>query len=474
MSIKLTACKYTLESPSFQSEVVGGLLRKGDMRVLPAFLTPALCPFFKVESLSYRPHTRDTALKVGGGIGDKIYLIPFLYGYDYPDIGIEKRDEPLFRVVKTREAYDKDINISLGLCVDNNVGLPAQYAKILEKEPVFQLPILETLPHEKAISRPDRYIAVCITASDPSRNMLSADLLQEVSLRIGLPFVFIDKRLPEMLSIIEGAEAVLTVATSVIPAAIALQVPVVACDREKCAVHVKPSIEGYAVDPDVDEIVEVLERVLTKHRCWCGETGSIRFIKNNLLLLRCRKCGTVRQDIKVTPWAFESFFKNYNEGWRKAYVDLPEVETSKVEDDVLTWLSFLPENSRRWLDIGSGNGRLKELLHGAYEVKSVDPAGSADYESVTQAGQGYDVIVMRNSIHFLDLYRLMPEIIKRLKRGGRIIVQGYTSCDYKMSRFRYLFPLELSWVVKLFEQNGCKLVYLTEEKNFLLSIWRKL
>lgn len=470
--MKFPAGKFVLKDGSYTS-VLTGLVRPGGVVEGPWALKRVLPDSFKAEKLS---EVCDMSLRLEGGLGDKIYFLPLLNALG-ESVGAEMRDLPLFRAYsKPRLPKKVDIPVSIFLKPTFDKNLTDQYIKALGVEPALKIPILETTEEEKrSVDISEKYVVVCLRSSDPRRDVLTHVMLSYLKKNLSVRVVELTTRLlPEMLPLIEKAEAVLSVSTGVIPVAIGFQVPVIGCDERMCRNRINYSAEAFVCSPNVDKILSLLEDVLfNRFRCWCGGLIGTSVVEDNLWMIKCAECGTLRQDIKVSPLAFRSFLVKYGKAWVKDYV---YVESSKdpfyFSSLISDVLGFKKVSS--WLDIGSGSGAIKEKLPSYIRLATVDFDGNSDYTDISQVQGFFDVVSMINVIHFMDLWNDFGLVLNRLAFNGLLVIRGHVEQPTRFARFRYLFPLKEAWLLNFLRFHKFSVLHSSVKGSALTVIAKRL
>lgn len=380
-------------------------------------------------------------------LGDKLYLVPCLYRYK-SEVGIHPRDEVLFRMVSDKiRPYQKEdvccIKASLPelMRFRYRKGISEVVARMLRTELAFNMPILETLPEEKekALNEfPERYIVACGSANDTGRCWESLPFYLQKNL--DFPVMMVNERSPVLFSMIEGAELVVSVNTSVIPMAGGFQVPGIAVSSSGMVDKVsggslkfrtKPFLEWDVLEgvSDID-VLEATHSFLGRDRlhCWCGAQSDSRFVLKNLRFLKCSKCGTVRQDVKLSQRGLMQFYSSMYDPWREV-VEKENPYYSRFDHDVfistlrLGQWGFLEGSS--WLDVGSGNGALIEVLRS----KGWDSVGlecsKRSYPIVGWENAGkYDVISFVDVLeHFIDPVKELKLALAHLSEKGLLVIE---------------------------------------------------
>lgn len=342
-------------------------LHQDECVVLPRFLRHDLPSVFELTAVEegYWP------VCLRGGLGDKIYFIPVLYEMTHP-VGVEKRDYPLFRLVRDRirPKQKDDVNCLAGLTV-NGGELTDQIAANLDMSLTFKLPVLETTPQEKEQVKdlPADYVLFCRFASMPDRSWPEGEVVANELRAAGVPVIEVVSRNCSVLPLAERASCVITTNTSLIPMAGGFQVPLVAVKAPRRTGYF---LDACSVGPKPAEALESYHRIINSKRlrCWCDETSGVLGIKSNLWTITCSKCGTVRQDAKLTAEGISDFYRRfYHAGWRqivereKPYesrfeVDL-ELATQRLKNQ---WAPYIKERGN-WLDVGCANGALLAALN---------------------------------------------------------------------------------------------------------------
>jgi len=170
----------------------------------------------------------DVRWKFRGGIGDKIYSLSALYLFD-GKVGVADEDEPIYRLVKSKtrpiEPGDSDAFLGIGNLRTELVDQIAERIGVLDRM-VLKMPLLETSDVEKStVIYGGDYIVLALWATDP-RRCWSEGLALRDKFDCQVEVVF--KRSLDLFPLIEKARCVISVDTSVIPMAGALQVPLVA------------------------------------------------------------------------------------------------------------------------------------------------------------------------------------------------------------------------------------------------------
>lgn len=431
-----------------------GRLTEGQCVIVPTWAQSALPPFFE---FSPTEEIRDWPLRFEGGLGDKIYAIPALYDYQ-GRIGVGQRDRPLFRVVESRVRHvgRNDLNVLGGLGHENAGELVDQIAKRLAVEPKMKLPLLQTIPSEKqtVLSRPP-YVVVVPHASTKDRSFPKlVELRKEIK-----------DREVEVLgtagwhnaALIERADCVISVNTSAIPMAGALQVPIVAVGVRK---RVGYFLEAIEVGKSVEEALAGYEEMMRRPRitCWCGETDGRRSVKENIHIIECKECSTERQDVKVSKVGLDRYYEETYQDWRKV-LDHERKYTQRKDHDreiakmrMRQWESILkevPENAA-WLDVGSGSGALVDILRAkGYQAVGIEPAEEFEngYPHTTWETSGqYDVIsyvdVLEHTIAHVEIKRALPHLKAKGKMVIEIPIASEEPKHYRRLQHLYFFTEE--------------------------------
>lgn len=381
-------------------------------------------------------------------LGDKIYVIPCLYEFK-ERLGIYSQDMSLFRIVSDKVRPVEQVDVC---CVRailrrlSKVGYLRNISEIvaeaLKVDLPFTMPILETTSEEKseALQKyPEKYIVVCGTSNNKGRNWKA--LPSYVRNNVGLPVIKVTKRDPSLFPMIEGAELVVSVNTSTIPMAGALQVPGLAVSSET----VKDTISGgsmkYRIDPFLEW--EVLESVSPKFvvdsinslmsrqrlRCWCGANSDRKFVSENLRLIKCEACGTIRQDVKLSQTGLDEFYSSKYDLWRKV-VEEESSYSSRLEHDlevarkrVYQWG---PLSGASWLDVGSGNGALvKVLKSNGWKAVGLE-VSEVGYPAIRHGDSAgfFDVVSYIDSLeHFIDPLAELRRALSYLAAAGILIIE---------------------------------------------------
>lgn len=240
-----------------------------------------------------------------GGIGDKIYSLPALYAYE-GQVGIPSMDEPIYRLVKSKvrfiEPGDKEAFLGIGNHQSELVDQIAEKLGVSDKM-TLKMPIMETTEEEKkAMTDEGDYIVLALWATAPNRCWSEGLALRD---RFDCPVKVVFKRDLGLLPMIERARCVISVDTSVIPIAGALQVPIVAIDA--------PNRTGYFLDVEQARknersVLEAYERLMSKPRpvCRCGKEEATRSIRDNTYVLTCA-CGAERQKTRFSTEAIDRY-----------------------------------------------------------------------------------------------------------------------------------------------------------------------
>lgn len=471
--MKFPAGKFILKEGSYTSSMTG-LVKPGEELKGPWALRRILPSSFRAERLD---EVCDMSLRLEGGLGDKIYFLPLLNVLS-ESVGAEPRDYPLFRTVKSKPRAPKkeDIPISVFLTSTYAENLTDQFIKALGVKPALKIPVLETTEVEKqSVELLDRYIVVCLNSSDSSRNVLSYSIISQIRESLSIRVVELTPQpLFQMMPLIEKAEAVVSVSTSAIPVAIGFQTPVIGCNERMCRNRINHAAAACACDPNVDEFISLLEEVLSnRFRCWCGASRGVSVIENNLWMIQCAECGTLRQDIKITPLAFKRFLKNYGRAWVKDYVRINFSKEVSYFNSLISKVLGV-EKVSSWLDIGSGLGAIREVMPPNIQLTTVDSDGNSDYDDVSQVRGLFDVVSLINVIHFIDLWSDFGLILNRLKHNGLLVIKGYVSPPTRYARFRYLFPLKETWLLKFLSFHKFSVLYTFTEGDVLTVIAKRL
>lgn len=397
--------------------------------------------FFNVEPVKHWCVDRNFSL------GDKLYLIPCLYHYE-GRIGVHSRDEVLFRMVpgKVRPFKKKDvccIGASLpelkkfAYCKD----ISEIVARILKTDLIFDMPILKTSPEEKVEAFdefPERYIVVCGSANDVGRRWESLPFYLQKNLNF--PVVVVNERNPALFSMIEGAELMVSVNTSTIPMAGGFQVPGLAVSSSGVSDEISKGSMEFRVKPflewDVLEEVshqEVLKAVYAffsrkRLRCWCGAESDSRFVLCNLRLLKCQRCGTIRQDVKLSQRGLIEFYSSVYDPWR-VVVEKEISYSLRFEHDLaVSYLrldQWAPLEGHSWLDVGSGNGALVEALRSKGWNSVGLECSERDYSLVTWEEAGvYDVISFIDSLeHLMEPVEELKRALAHLSEKGLLVIE---------------------------------------------------
>lgn len=376
-------------------------------------------------------------------LGDKIYLLPSLYAYK-GQIGVSKEDAYIYSIVqeKIRDPVGED-----ACCIepavffaekeDFKVDLTEVIASVIESSLDFKLPILQTSSVEKErilTSAPDRYIVVCERAVGFGRNW--EGLKKIVASVTNLPIIEVVERNKELFSLIEGADFVVSVNTSVVPIAGGFQVPLIAVsNKENWGNGVLQHRVSQFLETEVLECVqaeEVRKKVTgllnrSRLKCWCGEVKGERRVIENLRIIVCERCGTFRQDVKLSDVGLDTFYQNLYGKWRQV-LEKAKFYEDRFAHDVLVSRLRLQEwghvRGRDWLDVGSGNGALIYILkEEGWNVVGLEKR-KVGYPTITWAkAEKYDVI---SYIDVLEHCFPEAEILKakeHLRPGGVLIVE---------------------------------------------------
>lgn len=467
--VKFPTAKFSLKKGTYFSRLLGAI-SPGKSVKAPLVLKKVLPKSFDVELLS---ESIETSLYIEGGIGDKIYFVPLVYALS-ERLGVELRDRPLFRAVsfKAREPKKEDLPTSIFLRQSYTENLTDQYVEALGLEPSLKMPVLETTFQEKTSVGIPKYIVVRLKASSESRRVLTSQIVDKVK-ELGLQVIVPETNsLPVLLPLIEKAEVVVTTSSGVLPMAIGFQVPVIGCNANQCVNRINYSVEAYARDPEASEIVDLLQDILSnRFKCWCGESKGISVIQNNLWMIECANCGTVRQDIKVSPLAFKSFLIEQSGAWLHDYVGISPIKKSFKS---LISKVFSMGQVSYWLDIGSGNGSIREVFSLGVHLTTVDLDGDSDFKDISEVKGLFDVISLINVIHFIDLWKDFIFILQHLKQGGFLVVKGFVRAPTRYERFRYLFPLKEVWLKKFLIFYDLAVMYSSLEGDELTVIAKRL
>lgn len=369
------------------------------------------------------------------GIGDKVYAIPSLYHAPgqtpQTRMWIDARDAPIYRTVRD------SVHVGPGEADFINVldteapkELTDEIAERLGVEPLMKLPVMETTETEKRLTvktyqqRERPYVCAAPWSSDPKRSVRELKCWAERYLpEMGYDYEWYvsasaHDKLATYMQLIDGAEFVISVGTSAIPLAGALQVPVVS---------LVPYRSGYFLDERVTTMTglrETVEELIGKidwDRCWCGATGGKRSVIANTYIVECSTCGTCRQHVRVTQGGLARFYDRYYDVWRqviegeRSYDDAAKIEkdTATARKRIAQWGH---QKGERWLDVGCGSGALIRELR----ALTVEATGVKD--GSRPRGKFNTISYVDVLEHLRDPLAELRRMARRLKPGGRIIV----------------------------------------------------
>jgi len=372
----------------------------------------------------------------GAGIGDNIYAIPSLYHgpgeAPQTTLFVPKRSLPVFRCVRDSvQVGSGEADFMNALDSTSDKELTDQIATILNVEPMMKLPVMETTVAEKRAvlkmqeSRGRRpYVCVAPWSSDPVRSMQKLKCWAERYLpQLGYDYEWYwsasaDDRLKTYMQLVDGAEFVISVGTSAIPMAGALQKPVIS---------LVPHRSGHFLDDwqtDMEHLTQTVENLIDKidwQRCWCGASTGKQSVVANTYVIKCPACGTIRQEVSVSERGLARFYELYYDPWRQIVEgEHSYSDAAKIKQDTDTAYKRIAQwgykKGERWLDVGCGNKCLVFSLaaFGIQAECTVDdsrPGGKFDTISYV------DVLE-----HIRDPLKELTGMRKRLSEGGRIIV----------------------------------------------------
>ena len=369
------------------------------------------------------------------GIGDCIYAIPSLYHppgqAPQTTLFVPERSLPIFRCVRDSVAVGEgEADFLQGLEADSEEDLIEQIARALGVSPVLWLPVIETTEAEKLAvlamqaQRERPYVCVAPWSSDPRRSVQQLKNWAERYLQpMGYDYEWYwadseQARLLTYMQLVEGAEFIISVGTSAIPVAGALQRPVISLARGRIS-HFLDAREA-----DMTSLTSVVKGLISEidwDRCWCGARGGTRSVLANAYLVECPDCGTRRQDVHVTAAGLGKFYVEFYDAWRQVIEGEPSYsQPAKMKHDrdtakkrIAQWSARLGE---RWLDIGCGNKALIiELAAAGVEAIGVN-------DGKRSAGK-FDTISYVDVLeHIRDPLQELLDARELLKARGRIIV----------------------------------------------------
>lgn len=418
-------------------------------------------------------------------LGDKLYLIPCLYNYK-GNLGVDIRDESLFRVVSDKVRLLKKEDVC---CVKASLPELVQFkfkkdistiiAHTLETELVFNTPILETLSEEKEKAfdeLPERYVVVCGSSNDIDRSWKS--LPYYIKKNLNFDVIVVNERSPVLFPIIEGAELVVTVNTSTIPMAGGFQVPGIAVSSAGVTDILTEDTMGFRVKPflewDVLErvshqrVLEAVQSFLKRKRlcCWCGGKSETRFVQNNLRLLKCSKCGTVRQDVKLSEKGLMEFYSSsMYDSWR-VIVEKEISYSLRFKHDLKVSVLRLNQwgvlEGASWLDVGSGGGALVTLLHSrGWDSVGLECSKKSYPTTTWEEGGTYDVISFIDVLeHFMAPLEELKRALSHLSEKGHLVIELPNAFENPIHfrRLQHIFYFDAEVFEKLIARLHLKVV----------------
>jgi len=437
--------RFTLrDCPTYFSPLTG-FMKRGQSVDLPLLALHCLPLYFDVQPLPRFAHKAVGLKMTGGGLGDKVYLLPCLY-FSTLSLGVSPHDEPLYRVLppsRTHPATDSDFELSSALD-HQGPELTDQFASLLGLNNLpFKLPILCTTEEEKLStlnSLPDRFLIFSPHASRKERSLpsqLASSLPSLLEQACGLPVLTIPRtKSLAWLPIIERADLALTVATSTLPVAGAFQVPIIPLGATWTKNRTSYFVEVHHPDRDDPSSYISGAQLALSHRlcCWCGELRAQRFVSHNQHLLRCSRCNTVRQDVKLTSLGLRRFYASfYDKGWRQVVENETPYNKRRAHDDKVfslrldQWRRWLPKSPSSWLEVGSAGPSLKTLLqaqgHRVTTLGPGDPSNDHSFVEDLPSDQLFDLMVATDVLEHLNLCEELPLLLSHLKFGGLFIVE---------------------------------------------------
>lgn len=414
---------------SYTSKITGQL-RKGETMVLPAIMSKALPPVFTVRKLG---ESFSWPVRMEGGIGDKIYALPAIYAYD-GKVGAVTRDAPLLRMVKEkiRDKEPQDANVFIDIGGDDSelIDQIADRFGVLNNLGL-RLPVLETSVSEKEACKNDSgYVVMAFWASSARRSWPKGleleHLIRDREVRT------VVKRHPSIIPMVERADCVISVNTSLLPIAGALQVPIVSIDAPFRTSEFMDVVEA---DKRVDDAMEKYHDLMLRRRlhCWCSWLVGRHVVIENLHMIECSNCGTLRQDVKLSEQGLNEFYvKHYHAGWRELvekqtpYEDDLEESRALATERLKQWK--LSVKGRSWLEVGCGNGALVDvLLEEGADAEGIEPDGcvciGTPLTSKKEAGL-YDRIAYVDVLeHMMCPVEELLWARDHLCEGGKLVVE---------------------------------------------------
>lgn len=228
---------------------------------------------------------------------------------------------------------------------------------------------------------------------------------------------------------------------------------------------------------------------LCKNTKFKKRPGKVRD-NSSLEIMECTSCGLVF----LSSFSHISDRFYHDSGMHKTKIDVEQwvMETKNDDKRRFDYLKNLIKN-KSLLDFGCGTGNFLMMAKDvASNVAGIEPEialkshfkkqGLKIFRDINRVSDSFDIITLFHVLeHIPDPRSILKNIVKKLKKGGQIIIEVPNSDDalltlYKckaFSKFTYwachLFLFNESTLVKLTEQVGLKTSFITQVQRYPLS-----